>query len=487
MTVHRQQLGRLGFVAEGGFGLVYTVPDFLLADDDTPLAYKEFTGDGDQKKRSAGAARRAAEFRVGLTPPERAVLDTYYTWPRELVTSDAGEVIGFLMPLIPAPFFFQQMDLQSGLLADMPRNLEWLIATEKQRQAAKSNLPEIRDSDRLYLISQLVYAIAWLHYRGWVFGDVSFKNAAFTLDPPRLKLFDCDGAAAMADDQREQAHTPFWWPPEFVKEPDRQQDQTSDVYKLGLAIVRCLKAEQGASQTRDVRRVAEILNAEGVDLVERALASDPAGRPSVRELYTYLSRFTAPKLKPPTVTLLEMVSPLLLRGADARIAWQIDNADDIRIMVGEQQAEVTTVKAADHPQGCTFRMTESGLVTVTVSNPYGRVTRVVGDVMLYEIPPFNVTLDHLPAAPVPDMAFSLEPLRELTPEPPWLPDIPPLPSAKPYSLIDHLAGGRWRAGPAQRIDAAVQDGARAVIEFVRAESQRFAGALRNLTQGKEHD
>ena len=29
----------------------------------------------------------------------------------------------------------------------------------------------------------------------WVYGDLSFKNAAFAIRPPRMILLDCDGAA----------------------------------------------------------------------------------------------------------------------------------------------------------------------------------------------------------------------------------------------------------------------------------------------------
>jgi hypothetical protein len=491
VTVRKEELGRLEFMAEGGYGRVYRVREFTLPKDSTPLAYKEFlesVEDPDQRKRSAEAAKRAVIFRGGVSGPERAVLDKYCTWPRELVADDTGDVIGFLMPLIPDPFFFQQIDVKSGLLANTPRDLGWLIAPEQRRQAAKSNLPDIHESERLYLMAQLVYAIAWLHRRGWVFGDVSFTNAAFTLEPPSLMLFDCDGAAALSDTQRKQPHTPFWVPPEYVGKKDQLQNAQSDVYKLGLAIVRCLKSERGATQTKQVSRIAGILDAEGVALVGRALAKEPADRPSARDLYMYLRQFTAPLLKPPVIAHLALTTPLLLRGAGARLSWQIDNAEDIRIMVGEQREEVSAVKWADHPTGCKFPVAESGRVTITASNPYGRVTRVAGDVMLYEIPPFSVSLDNLPAPPVPEVAaFSLvESVAELTPRLPRMPDIPPLPSAAPYDLMDQLSGSNWHPMPAKRIDDAVQDSAHGIAGVIHVESQRFVAALRAMTQRKHH-
>jgi serine/threonine protein kinase len=487
MTVRKSEIGQLNLLAEGGFGRVYLVPNFFLPNDNTALAYKEFTGSSAQRKQSAKAAVLTAEFRATVSASERVVLDRHYAWPRELVEDDTGQVIGFLMPLVPEVFFFRHMDVKSGLLENKPRDLQWLFATEKQRQEAKLNLPEIRESDRLFLVTQLVYAIAWLHHRGWVFGDVSFRNAAFTLNPPRLMLFDCDGAAAVSDQQREQAHTPFWLPPEFVKDKTKQQDPKSDVYKLGLAIVRCLKSERGASQTRDIKRIAGILDAEGVALVERALAPLAADRPSARDFYKYLQQFTAPKLTPPTVTELNLETPLLLKGAEARILWQLENADEVRIMAGEQQAEVANINVTDHPTGCTFRVTEPGPITVSVDNPYGQVVRAVGDVMLYEIPRFNISLNDLPHPSVPDIAaFSLEPLTRLIPDLPRVPDIPALPSAAAYDLIGHLAGEEWLVPPSRRIDGVIWNGARAIVDLLHVESRRFLAGLRDMTEGQHH-
>ena len=492
MTVRKSEIGQLNWLAGGGFGEVYLVPNFFLPNDNTALAYKEFTGSDDQRKQSAKAAALTAEFRTTVSAPERAVLDRHCAWPRELVEDDTGQVIGFLMPLVPEAFFFNHMDVNSGLMENKPRDLQWLFATEKQRREAKLNLREIRESDRLFLMAQLVYAIAWLHHRGWVFGDVSFRNAAFTLNPPRLMLFDCDGAAAVTDLQREQAHTPFWVPPEFAKDTAKQQYPESDVYKLGLAIVRCLKSESAgskirASQTKDAKRVVGILDSKGVALVGRALASRAADRPSARELYEYLRQFTAPKLTPPTVTELNLETPLLLKGAEARISWQLENADEVRIMLGEQRAEVANINVTDHPAGCTFRVAEPGPVTVSVDNPYGQVVRAVGDVTLYEIPPFNISLDDLPHPSVPDIAaFSLDPLTQLTPDLPGVPDMPALPSAAAYDLIDHLAGEDWLIPPSRRIDGTISNSAGAVVDLLHVESRRFLAALRDVTQGNHH-
>jgi serine/threonine protein kinase len=240
MRVKKTDLGTLGELAEGGFGKVYRVPDYHLPSDPEDLAYKEFTK---EKAQQAHASQAAVAFRDGLSKADRADLDLYAAWPRAVV-EEGGVVVGLLMPLIPDDFFCELIDDETGDRATMPREMQWLIASQAQRDAAEVDLPSVDKAQRLTLLAQLVYAVGRLHKRGWVFGDLSFKNAVFAVDPPRMMLIDCDGAASVKDPRRKQAHTPFWIPPECEKTPGAVyadiQDTVTDVYKLGLAILRCL-------------------------------------------------------------------------------------------------------------------------------------------------------------------------------------------------------------------------------------------------------
>jgi hypothetical protein len=147
------------------------------------------------------------------------------------------------MPLIPPAFFCQLADPRTGHMKQSPRAMSWLIANEQQRQMTRIDLPQIDQTERLILLAQLVYIIGRLHKHGWVFGDLSFNNAVFALNPPRVMLVDCDGAASLADLGRQQGSTPFWDPPENAG----LQDKQTDCYKLGLAILRCLTPGKGAS------------------------------------------------------------------------------------------------------------------------------------------------------------------------------------------------------------------------------------------------
>lgn len=293
MKVARSDLGGLTFIAEGGSGRVFKADDFFLPGDPTPLAYKEFRGGDDFQARSAAAAAAVTLFRDGLSPQDRDDLDRYCAWPRTLVEETTGKICGLLMPQIHQEFSWPGKAGEPGMLDFRLRTADWLIADARMRAAAGVDM-EVDRTGRLLLLAQLVYAVGRLHKRGWVFGDISFTNAAFALDPPRLKLFDCDGAAALTDYGREQSHTPFWMPPEH-RSGQQLQDTVTDAYKLGLAIVRGLVPGRGASQTKDVGRIHGQLDPRAVALVTDALSDDRSRRPTARELYSCLYREISPE------------------------------------------------------------------------------------------------------------------------------------------------------------------------------------------------
>ena len=281
MRVERADLGPLTEIAEGAYAKVYTAPSYHLPGDSARVAYKAFTT---ALAKQARSAENAVSFRDLLSAADRADLDKVTVWPRAVV-EERGAVVGLLMPLIPGEFFFEATDLATGRTTTKLRDLQWLIATPEQ--LAANGAAEFDYAERLMLVGQLVYAIGLLHKHGWVFGDLSFKNAAFTISPPRMILLDCDGAADSRDLSRTQAHSLGWEPPECAQK--NIQDQATDIYKLGLAILRCLNPGKGAATMRDPGRLEGRLDAAGVALVERAVDPDPARRPTAAELYAYLS------------------------------------------------------------------------------------------------------------------------------------------------------------------------------------------------------
>jgi hypothetical protein len=393
MNIRKQDLGATDFIASGAFGAVYKVPGYHLPGDPTPLAFKEFTTD---QARQAKVAKKIVSFRDDLDPAEQAKLDRYTTWPRALV-SEHGSVCGLLMPLIPDEFFCDQLDPETGNMTRKPREMGWLITTGAQRTAAKMNMPDVDRTTRLTLLTQLAYSIGLLHKHGWVFGDLSFKNAAFALAPTRFMLLDCDGAAALSDQSRKQFSTPFWEPPESGRQAD--QDDVTDVFKLGLAIMRCLTPGKGASNSRKASRLGTALDAAGTDLITRALSDNRAGRPTAKNLYQYLRQLAASRITIPDLIRAELVTPVVLRGMDARLTWHVEHAEKVLILAGNGQRIELDLTAS--PNGYTFRPQASGPVTVTAQNRFGTASLVVGELTLYELPSFDVDLSHLPRPLIP--------------------------------------------------------------------------------------
>ena len=185
-----------------------------------------------------------------------------------------------------------------------------------QRNEVEAVMSQVTLADRLLLMTQLAFAFAVLHKQDWVIGDFSFQNAAFALDPPRLLLIDCDDAASLSDQERRQPHTPQWAPPECQGSgAHRHQDHQTDVYKLGLAIVRYLRPEKGATTTFDPERLVGILDSTGLSLVRSALSEDRDARPTAREIFEYLKRFTDPMIASPVINYAELITPVVLRDA----------------------------------------------------------------------------------------------------------------------------------------------------------------------------
>ena len=102
------------------------------------------------------------------------------------------------MPVIPSAFFFEMTYAPTGQKTTELRDLKWLNATPKQL-AANGLSADVDLVERLALLAQLVYCVARLHKHDWVFGDISFSNAAYAIDPPRMILLDCDGATSVAE------------------------------------------------------------------------------------------------------------------------------------------------------------------------------------------------------------------------------------------------------------------------------------------------
>jgi hypothetical protein len=479
MEIRERDLGPRKFIAEGGFAKVYTV-DYTLPSDPTPLAYKEFTVDHAEQARTA---EKSVAFRDGLGAIDQADLDQFAVWPRALVTGAKGTVCGLLMPVIPDDFFCHVAGLSGR--ERKPREMQWLASSADQRAAAQVDFADILRTDRLVLLAQLTYIIGWLHKHGWVFGDLSFTNAVFALDPPRTLLLDCDGAAALSDRQRKQSSTPLWDPPECpILEPpggrrQQLQDDVTDVYKLGLAILRCLTPGKGAASSRNASRLNGELDPAGERLLARALTADRQARPGASELYRYMRQLAAGRVVIPDVRAVQLVNPRCARGQDARIDWRIDHAHQINVSYGAGRR--AKLDAAAHPDGWSFRPDESGPVSMEAVNRFGSVRVDLGDLDLFELPPFSVKLGPLPAVHLPAIeAFPASGLSSMVPSWPSFPEVAAvgMPVLNVADMVPMPA-----VPPLPPIGNAIQGAAETVNSVILDNQDSFSALLRQSMPG----
>ena len=475
MRVEKRSLGPLTPLNKGGLGEVFRVGGYHLPGDLADLAYKEFTSRVAEQAKSAAAA---VAYRAGLSPAEQADLDSHAAWPRALVEQPSGTVVGLLMPLVPPAFFRRMADPDSGALEDKPLEMGWLAASAQQRAAAQVQLRDVDKLERLILLGQLIWAIGRLHKLGWVYGDLSLKNAVFALDPPRVLLLDCDGAAPLSDHARQQANTPHWFPPEITSRAQRLQDDRTDVYKLGLAILRCMTPGKGATTATSPVGVTGALDAEGARLIARALGTDPGQRPTARELYDYFYRVVSASVRPPEVIAARLRHPFRVRGMDVWIDWQIKNAGTVTVITGRQRIQVDLTQK---PHGCAFRPAESGPVAIEVANRFGTLRVDLGEVTLYELPPFLVDFDVLPTPQVPRLpALSIKALDQVITGAPVvrLPEIPAVPDLDTFGLVQSFMQSATLTAPLPQFGAAVAQASAAVTAALQAQANQVAASVR---------
>jgi serine/threonine protein kinase len=492
MRVNRASLGSLKELAEGGYGKVYHAERFRLPGDSSAIAFKEFTT---QVAEQAQAAADAVSFRHLLSAGDRADLDRCTVWPRALV-EERGVIVGLLMPLISQEFFFHATDQATGETTTKLRDLQWLIASPAQLTA--NGAQDVDETDRLVLLAQLVYDVARLHKQNWVYGDLSFKNAAFAIRPPRMILLDCDSAADLHNQFRKQAHSFGWDPPECAQR--NLQNKATDVYKLGLAILRCLNPGKSAATMRDPSRVAGKLDATGAALIARAVETDPVGRPTAKALYAYMRALVAARITPPQVVTARLATPLRVRGMDARVEWEIANVSEVTIRVGASPPMTVPVVANARPQLYVFPARESGPVTIEAENRYGAVRVDLGELTLYEIPPFDPKnlIGTLPRVAVPPLEpFTLDALapalatvpRVAVPE---IPRLPAMPTADLASVVRQtlLADGTADSLSFQNLGELVAGPTREIAEQLTSQAREFAMSQREahrraLAEGEE--
>jgi DNA-binding helix-hairpin-helix protein with protein kinase domain len=294
LSVPRQALGSLGSqLGQGGQAKVYLAPGVSLSDVTGPLVFKHYrSGQSPPDGLQALVGRR-----LRLDAIARRRLDVCTAWPVRTVEEDGG-VCGVLVPLIPAEFFQERL-LPSGTPGRTLLEFQHLFVDPSRARRLGMPAPNLRT--RALLCRDFASALHFLHTNGLVVGDINAKNAVFRLTArPCVRLVDCDairveGSAAVVA----QLNAPDWDPPE------RRLSRATDLYKLGLLVLRTLCPGGGASLYRDPGHVRGVLDDRGHQLLVRALGDKPADRPAARDWGRYFDEefsLRKPTRRPPEGT-----------------------------------------------------------------------------------------------------------------------------------------------------------------------------------------
>ena len=332
--VAKTDLGSLASIASGGFGEVFRT-GFRLPGYRGALAYKELKSSlsQDRYSRAVEAMRQAVRLRDSMSDGGRSDLDEVTVWPLALV-EEGGVVRGCLMPLIRPEFFAELHPPATGKKVSRTRELRWLPARPAMLQRAGFSQDQIDEFSgllvRMRILVWLVHSVALLHSHGAVYGDINLRSAVFCLgEHPRSVLMGCDSVARLDDMSRRQANSPFFLAPE-CEEPGRNpfargrahfQDTRTDVYKLGLCVVRCLFRGLGAMQRKSADHLTGQLSPECLDVIKASLSQDPDQRPTAKQLYQALNDFIVPVIH--EFRVLDSVVP---RDGGTMLVWNVSNA-----------------------------------------------------------------------------------------------------------------------------------------------------------------
>lgn len=206
----------------GGQGRVHELhgrPHLVIKEFDKPIpnAFGEFVALVD----SHGAVKdRLTGARVDLC------------WPLE-VQREGGAVTGYVMPRMPEQYYF----ITDRRHTRTERSLDWAI-----KRPAALNLPfDVTDHHRFLLTLQVAYFLEAMHANGLVYGDISWRNFSFQIEPEvRISVHDFDSARIIgrpAPTRSPAVDTIDWNDPEVLHYPVCFD---TDRYKFALLAYRLM-------------------------------------------------------------------------------------------------------------------------------------------------------------------------------------------------------------------------------------------------------
>lgn len=406
VKLERAQLGALGAaLGRGAQAIVYDLPGLTLHDVHGPLVYKEYR----DWHGSPNDLRRIVSDRLALDPRKRARLDEISAWPLRVVEHD-GEVCGIIMRRVPDSFMDTLALLGSGQTTKQLREVQNLFISPERAHRIGRPVPD--NNQRKRICRDFAGALSFFHDElAIAFGDINAKNELYRLSDTSTVLFiDCDGVRRTGQiSATDQLNTPDWVPPN--REP---LSQATDLYKLGLFILRCLSPGPNASTRLDPAAAREALDDTGYKMLEDALRDDPRGRPAARAWQTYLSRLIGDPIEPPVLLSARIDESWIPQGKPVAVHWQATDALSVDVRTARSVERVDGTQG----EGTVWIFLDSNYVQVIARNRVGEDVREIGPIGLVSPPP-QVQL------PVPMPQLRWPPAAALVA--PYLPVLPAFP------------------------------------------------------------
>jgi hypothetical protein len=212
-------------LGSGGQGAIYEIvgdPDRVLKRFNRP-----FAGALDNFTATILSAR-------AVVTEELQGLGITLCWPEEALTEE-HRLVGYVMRRIAPDFYFTSS--WGPLSKRLPRDLAFAVP----RQTAHKLPFAVKPGDGLELVRLVAHFLHAMHRHELVYGDISWSNFTFALDPVRLCVHDFDSVRRLGADPftaQRPADTIDWDDPAVPRPFVATLD--SDRYKFGLLAYRML-------------------------------------------------------------------------------------------------------------------------------------------------------------------------------------------------------------------------------------------------------
>ncbi len=362
-------LGAIGErIGHGAESIVYELPELRLPDVINSLVYKEYRN----AARSPGNSRLLVDLRLKLDTTNRRRLDTIAAWPCRVVT-EQGRVVGVVCPRVDHSFYEPVTSHGTKTSKIQLSEVQHLFISLDKLRLFGRTIPT--EEQRLSLCMEFAATLAFLHdVIGVVVGDINPRNEVYRLYPsPAIQFIDCDGAREQdGDDPEGQLNTPDWVPPETGP-----LNVATDLYKLGLFILRCLSPGDHASELTDPAGAGIWLDDTGRAMLAAAVTGPPDARPRAREWQVYLGRLLGHPVDPPKVLAARLDRDLVLAGQPCELHWAAEDAIVIEVRHGP-----TTIRIDGRAGSGSLavELAETGFVHVKAINDVASDHVIIGPV-----------------------------------------------------------------------------------------------------------